>query len=182
MSSSEIATVYYQTRSFVIITDYKYDISFTVRDGSAGLHLSSLQCCYLTSRTGFCWFWHMITPLLTGHFTPFPCTHTLCHVSLWTVLLPVLVTLMLCDLLLRQTVDIIYISYLFLYVIFLLHGILFVMPDPVLILFHCTFPIIIIIIIMFHTRSVHFPLLLVFYFVLFLLRSSWLLTRQINKK
>jgi len=77
LSSPEIATVCYQTLSIVIITDFKYVAPFIVRDGSAGLHLSSPQCSYLTSRTGFCWFWNMITPLLTGLFTPLPCTHTL---------------------------------------------------------------------------------------------------------
>jgi hypothetical protein len=45
--------------------------------------------------------------------------HTFCHVSLWTVLLPALGTLILCDLLLRQNLDIIRICYLFLFVIFL---------------------------------------------------------------
>ena len=54
LSSPEIATIYCQTHSLVIITDNKYDVRFVVRDGSAGLHLSSPKFFYLTSRTGFC--------------------------------------------------------------------------------------------------------------------------------
>jgi len=51
-----------------------------------------------------------------------------------TVLLPVISMLILCVLLSHQIVDIICICYLFLFVIFLLHDVLFLMPDLVLLL------------------------------------------------
>jgi hypothetical protein len=90
--------------------------------------------------------------------------HTLRHVSLWTILLPVLRTLMLSDLLLRQNLDIICICYLILFVIFLLYDILFVMSDPALLLFHCTFIYLFIYLFLFYTCSAHCSLLLAFVF------------------
>ena len=62
------------------------------------------------------------------------CTHY--HVSLCTVLLPILGMLIWYGLLSHQIIDI---CHLFLFVIFLSHNILFAVPDPVLPLFHFQF-------------------------------------------
>ena len=109
---------------------------------------------------------HHSSLVIVAHFL----AHTLCHVSLWTVLLPVLGTLMICDLLLRQNLDIICICYLFVFVIFLMHDILFVMPDPALLLFHCTFIIIIIIIVVI---IIWMSLVTGFFSPVFLLNQRW---------
>ena len=103
--------------------------------GSVGLYLLLVTtnlstCAYRCSLSDF-------TPI---SFNMLQCSsaHTL-SCLMCTVLLPVMSMLILCVLLSHQIVDIICICYLFLFVIFLFHDILFVMPDLVLLLFHFQF-------------------------------------------
>jgi len=107
-----------------------------------------------------CWFHSMVTlpPWLVSTdfgtcsyqcFFPvvplFPCicwsvvVHSLCHVFLCTVLLPVLCMLILCGLLSHQIVGKVCTCYLSLCSIFLSHTILFVTPGLVLPIFHFQF-------------------------------------------
>ena len=100
--SPEIAT------SINIITDYT--VWFVVGNSSVSLYLLVPQYGYLASLTCFYWFWHMFIPVFFVQMYPFPCicwsvvVHTLYHVFLCTVLLPVLCMLILCGLLSRQIV------------------------------------------------------------------------------
>jgi hypothetical protein len=73
-----------------------------------------------------------LSDLTPVSFSMLQCSSTHTH-FLMSHLLPVLSMLILLP---YQIVDIICICYLFLFVIFLLHDILFVMPDLVLLLFH----------------------------------------------
>ena len=88
------------------------------------------NCAYQCSLSDF-------TPI---SFNMLQCSsaHTL-SCLMCTGLLPVMSMVILCVLLSHQIVDITCIFYLFLFVIFLLHDILFVMPDLVLLLFHFQF-------------------------------------------
>ena len=100
-----------------------------------------LSVCICSSLTCFYWFWHMFIPVFFCPIVPlFPCicwsvvVHTLHHVCLCTVLLPVLGMLILCGLLSRQIVSKVCTCYLSLCSIFLSHNILFVVPGLVLLL------------------------------------------------
>jgi hypothetical protein len=80
----------------------------------------------------FYWFWYMFIPVFFVQLYPFPCkcwsviVDTLYHVSLCTVLLPVLGTLILCVLLSHQIDGKVNICYMSLCSVCLLQNILFV--------------------------------------------------------
>jgi len=123
---------------FEISTSFDIHVPFSLLQiitsglcGSVGLHLLF----FVTTNFSTCAYQCSLSDFTPISFNMLQCSsaHTL-SCLMCTVLLPVISMLILCVLLSHQIVDIICICYLFLFVIFLLHDVLFLMPDLVLLL------------------------------------------------
>ena len=120
----------YTCSVFIIMN---YNVWFVVRNGSVSLNLLIPQYGYVASLACFCCFWYMFLPVFFGPIVPlFPyvcwsvVVHTLYRVFLCTVLWSVLGMPILYGLLPHQTVGIVCICYLSLYLISLLHIIIII--------------------------------------------------------
>jgi hypothetical protein len=99
--------IYQHTCSLFIIA--YYNVWLVIGDGPVSLYLLVPQYGYLTSPNCFFWFWYMFIPVFVCLIVPlFPyicwsvAVHSLCHVFLYTIPLPVLGMLIWCGLLSNQ--------------------------------------------------------------------------------